>query len=485
MAMGMAYYQMQRNKQHQQPSFLNSIFMSTLNMATKMLLSFTSSYSFNNANIIINQNNNLKTKLKEHLRFMLLLLTWFSVWAFRLASDFFPSLSPLAATLKLPAPPFKESQQGQVQPRRTSYPAPDDHGGAGDASSALGSSLVPYSAYSSPTQNFDLIAHDGFLMEMDGPDGVTHDGQSVQALGRALSHVLALLKELPVTSRKYEFAMAMADRILDENTRDGQVELLHVNRVALSTAFESTISLLYTILNNAAISHANHQANTRGPWTTRLIKKLPLGSYINAYMKGGLSALVPTLDLMWQLKKRRVLSSPNQGDEFEHVGHDHSTEVLEAEKMTQELMWIINKLRACCAVDEALVQWSHASGLASLSLNANPRVQAFLIKISASLLGDIARAEYQVPTQVQYRLLVLWLPLFCYASNGLRYPVLPSYEKIEVERTIDRMIRTLPAMEQEVVLRNWLQDYAICSSDWPNLRPSYDRWCQSSRQLVS
>lgn len=154
-----------------------------------MLLSFTSSYSFNSANIIINQNGNLKNKLKEHLRFMLLLLTWFSVWAFRLASDFFPCLSPLAATLKLPAPSFKESQQGQVQLRRTSCPATDDHGGADDASSALGSSLVPYSAYSSPTQNLDLIAHDGFLMEMDRPDRVTHDGQSVQALGRALSHV--------------------------------------------------------------------------------------------------------------------------------------------------------------------------------------------------------------------------------------------------------------------------------------------------------
>lgn len=120
---------------------------------------------------------------------MLLLLTWFSVWAFRLASDFFPSLSPLAATLKLPACLFKESQQGQVQLRRTSYPAPDDHGGADDASSALGSSLVQYSGYSSPTQNMDLIAHDGFLMEMDGPYGGAHGGQSVQALGRALSHV--------------------------------------------------------------------------------------------------------------------------------------------------------------------------------------------------------------------------------------------------------------------------------------------------------
>jgi len=122
---------------------------------------------------------------------MLLLLTWFTIWAFRLASDFFPSLSTFAATLKLPPPPFKNSHQSQggdlVQLRRTSYPAPVDHGNPDVASSVVGSSLVPYSAYSSPAQNLDLIAHDGFLM--DGPDEGPHDGQSVQALGRALSHV--------------------------------------------------------------------------------------------------------------------------------------------------------------------------------------------------------------------------------------------------------------------------------------------------------
>uniref|UniRef100_A0A803MNW0 BTB/POZ domain-containing protein n=1 Tax=Chenopodium quinoa TaxID=63459 RepID=A0A803MNW0_CHEQI len=185
---------------------------------------------------------------------------------------------------------------------------------------------------------------------------------------------------------------------------------------------------------------------------------------------------------MWQLQKTRRCM---MNDDGEFVGSDQSVEVVGAEKLAQELLWIIHKLRACFAVDEALVQWSLASNLASLSLNANPRVQALLIKISASLLGDIARAEFKVHTQVQYRLLVLWLPLFCYACSGLRYPVLSSSEKIDVERTMERMIASLSATEQEVVLRNWLQDFAICSSDWPNLRPSYDRWCQSSRQLVA
>lgn len=53
-----------------------------------------------------------------------------------------------------------------------------------------------------------------------------------------------------------------------------------------------------------------------------------------------------------------------------------------AEKFGQELLWITNKLRVYGAGNEALVQWSYCSGLASLSLNASPRVQGLILKIS-------------------------------------------------------------------------------------------------------
>uniref|UniRef100_A0A803LRY9 BTB/POZ domain-containing protein n=2 Tax=Chenopodium quinoa TaxID=63459 RepID=A0A803LRY9_CHEQI len=406
---------------------------------------------------------------------MSLLFTWFTMWALRLVSDVIPTSSSLFSSLNH----RKITSSSNVM-------VVDHHGdGHGDGSSSAAAALTSVSY--SPVQNLDLISHDGFLIEGGGDHHHRlQAGLSVEALSRALSHILALLNELPATSKKYEFAVAMADRLLDDNTRDGNVELLHVNSVALSSAFECTVNRLYHILNNAAISHVDQANNRGGPWTLRVIRKLPLGTYISAYMKGGISAVFPHLHSMWQLQKRRSMMNDDGdggGDEF--VGSDQSAEVVGAEKLAQELLWIIHKLRACYAVDEALVQWSLASNLASLSLNANPRVQALLIKISASLLGDIAQAEFKVHTQVQYRLLVLWLPLFCYACSGLRYPVLSSYEKIDVERTMERMIASLSATEQEVVLRNWLQDFAICSSDWPNLRPSYDRWCQCSRQLVA
>ena len=91
----------------------------------------------------------------------------------------------------------------------------------------------------------------------------------------------------------------------------------------------------------------------------------------------------------------------------------------------------------------------------------------------------------KISRQVKFRLLLFWLPLFCHASNGLTYPVLTRFEKMEVESAIDEILSSLPASDQEVILTNWLQDFAIAASDWPNLQFSYDRWCQTSRKVVS
>ena len=57
-----------------------------------------------------------------------------------------------------------------------------------------------------------------------------------------------------------------------------------------------------------------------------------------------------------------------------------------AEKLAQELLWITTKVKDYGTVDDALVQWSFASDLASLSLTTiNVRVQGFIVKISGYL----------------------------------------------------------------------------------------------------
>ncbi|CAK7338019.1 unnamed protein product [Dovyalis caffra] len=395
--------------------------MSTVNVAAKTLVSVASKVKLEHSE---------KWRPSDHLRFMVMLMTWVTVWVLRVLMDHFPFPMTLSPHYLL------------------------------NSFSSIGSSFplaLPSSSTSTPA--VDLIFQD----DIDGP--------SVQALGRALTHVLALMNEIPATSRKYQFAMAMADKIMDGNFRDGHMELAEVNRTALSSAFARTLSLLYRAVQNPQASDDSSN------WTSRVIRSLPLGSYIASYVNGMsycLSAVIRTVGSgMWQLEKRRP-----RGGGFEEVDD------VVAEKLAQELLWITNKLRDYGAVDEALLQWSYASGLASLALTVNNRVQGYIVKISAILIGDLT-GDTVISSQVKFGLLALWLPLFCHANNGLAYPYLSSFEKIELERAMDEVISALPAMDQEVILTNWVQDFAVTASEWPNLQASYDRWCQSTRELAT
>lgn len=169
----------------------------------------------------------------------------------------------------------------------------------------------------------------------------------------------------------------MADKIVDENARNGHVELLEINRAALSSAFARTSSLLCRFLQKT------EPADESGAWHTRVISAMPLGSYLASYLKGisfCVGAIFPSLTTCgWQSGGRRqtALAGGEEGGERIHE--------VAAEKLGQELLWITNKLMACGAVDEAVAQWSIASRLASLSLTTSPRVQAFIVKISGIL----------------------------------------------------------------------------------------------------
>lgn len=181
--------------------------------------------------------------------------------------------------------------------------------------------------------------------------------------------ILALLNELPANSRKYQFAISMADKIVDENTRNGHTNLLYINRVALSSSFARTLGLLYRSLQ------ISQTVDDSGGWTQRLIGSFPLGSYVAPYVaplvSKGLGMILPSVitGSSWWLQKQLGYGGERSDD-------------LAAEKYAQELLWITTKMRSCGAVDEALVQWSLASGLAYLALSANHRVQGFILKIS-------------------------------------------------------------------------------------------------------
>ncbi|RWR92606.1 hypothetical protein CKAN_02182400 [Cinnamomum micranthum f. kanehirae] len=260
------------------------------------------------------------------------------------------------------------------------------------------------------------------------------------------SSSLLLDQGFSTTSRKYQFAMAMAERIVDENTEDGDEVVQEINRTALSTAFRRTTNLLYNSINGMR-RHSNNNAT----WPSFVFHALPLplGGHLISSLKGILGSM---------------FSSPADSDTSWSSGEE---ECVLAEKLTQELAWMVKKMRACSIADEAILQW-----LCSLCTT------------TAILFRELAQGEYEASRQVKFRMLMLWLPLFSYASNGLTFPILTEYERAEMERVMEELIMSLPPADQEVILNNWLQDYAVSSSDWPNLHRCYEKWCRSSRKLL-
>ncbi|XVE49723.1 hypothetical protein DITRI_Ditri01bG0104000 [Diplodiscus trichospermus] len=126
-------------------SLLNSIFMSTVNKAAEMLVSVASS----------SKAENPKRKPTDHLRFMVMLMTWLMVWILRFLMDHFPCSFGSSQDYLLGG--FSSVSSFQLA-LYSSTAAADQ------TSPSLGSSL-------------DLILHDGV------------DGPSLKSLERALTHV--------------------------------------------------------------------------------------------------------------------------------------------------------------------------------------------------------------------------------------------------------------------------------------------------------
>ncbi|KAI3889708.1 hypothetical protein MKX03_007730 [Papaver bracteatum] len=448
-------------------SILNYLFMSTVNTAARTLNSFVQSSS---------SPNPVSWKLTDHFRYAGMLLIWFTLWVLRVLMDYVP--------LSFVPSPLLDGLASSIGLASSHDHHSSSYYGAGDSLSS-----------SSTSPSMDLVLHQGYGgsggnnyyydESIDISDQGGGGSSSSKSIGRALSHIFTLMNEIPATSRKYQFAVSMADRIVDENVREGHAALQEVNRMALSYAFSRTYNLLYRSLQDD--SQANVMDHDTG---TGLFRSLPLGSYMESGLRFCLNSFTPfglggvLLDSFTSKKVKKQVTVGG--------GYDEEERVLAAEKLAQELLWITNKLRACGAVDEALGQWSLASGLASLSFSSHHRVQGLIVKITIILLGELARGSghhkesllVEAPREVKYRLLLLWLPLLCYANSGLSYPVLTGIEKAETERVIDQVIATLPASDQEIILTNWLQDYTNSSSDWPNLQRSYDQWCRSSRNNI-
>ncbi|KAK8529684.1 hypothetical protein V6N12_060460 [Hibiscus sabdariffa] len=406
-------------------SLLNSIFMSTVNMAAKMLVSVASSSKAENTE---------KWKLTDHLRFMVMLITWLMLWALRFLMDLFPCSLSSSPDYLLGG----SSSAGQFQV------APYSSSAGAEALSSSGSSLdlILRSTIDVDSlgrrrwgqhHNTAIVKKHLVLKKKTGNqkkcEGKVNTETSHSNKGHHATYlfslvrlrniwswhaelhkhrctsaveVLALLNEIPASSRKYQFTMAMADKIMEDNARHGHWALLHVNRTALASSFTRTSTLLHRCLQLQTSPLGGYGDS----WHMRAFNAIPLSSYVASYVKAAAMCFNAVFSLFDTATVRYWGRDCNRDRE------------IMTEKLAQELLWVTNKLGCYGGVNEALVQWSLASGLATLSLTANPRVQGSIVKISAFLIGELTRKDLGIARHVKFRLLVLCIPLFCHASNG-------------------------------------------------------------------
>ncbi|XP_049389461.1 uncharacterized protein LOC125853764 [Solanum stenotomum] len=299
---------------------------------------------------------------------------------------------------------------------------------------------------------------------------VSASGRAESGISRALTQVLSIVNDIPVSSRKYEVVRSLAERLIDENLLEGNEALREVNCAALSAAFTRTLSQL----ESAMVAE-------EGGGVSGLVSGGGRdGGYYVGKLSRGLRAIRYYGNVVWQRGRAR-----NQMSQFG----------CSAEKLAAELLWLAQKMEACGCVDEAVYMWASASHVAWLALSAEPRLQGSLVKVSAFLfkqsreIGKISEDEESTKEHLRrtnMNMLMSWLPLLCRASNGTDAPVLSISERAELDRILEQIIGTLEQEEeQEKVLSLWLHHFTYCpSSDWPNLHDCYTRWCTASRKLL-
>ncbi|CAL5434361.1 unnamed protein product [Camellia sinensis] len=308
---------------------------------------------------------------------------------------------------------------------------------------------------------------DNFVSTNTGGGGNGGGGGGESGIGRALSQLLSIVNDIPVSSRKYEVVRSLAEKLIDENHQEGSAALREVNYKILSAAFLRTLSQL-----EAAVM--DREGNHDGP----------SGDVAASEDFGNVNRVLRAVRYFGDVVLARL------GKRVEPRWSGSS-----AEKLAAEVLWLAQKMVACGCAEEAVCKWASSTHLAWLSLSAEPRIQGSLVKVSAILFkqardlgveqfGEESKKEQQ--RQTQMKMLMSWLPLLCRASNGTDVPVLSTRERAELERVMEDTIEMLEQEEeQEKVLSLWLHHFTLYpTSDWPNLHACYTRWCNACRKRL-
>lgn len=182
---------------------------------------------------------------------------------------------------------------------------------------------ILFSLLSSRTPQKTRIVADEHQISGSGDSGVA----------RALSQMLSIVHEIPVSSRKYETLRSLAEKVMDENVKE---ESADVNRAVLSSAFEMALARLERLM-----------------WWR---------------------AEEPR-DALWLVRPVGWVFRAVAGSE---VGSGSGS----PEKIAAELLWMARKMVECGAGEEAVYVWGSASSLGSMAVAAEPALQGSLVKLS-------------------------------------------------------------------------------------------------------
>lgn len=212
--------------------------------------------------------------------------------------------------------------------------------------------------------SFKTKRADSYVSTLSGGGGGAASGGGIgdSGVARALTQLLSIVNDIPVSSRKYELVRSLAEKVIDENLLEGNETLREVNCASLSAAFSRTLSQL-----EAAVLG---QGRSRGGGTSGDVTD-GAAEEIDIYYKNRFSRFLKAVKyygkVFWQYGKSR-----------DGVSGFKSS----AEKLAAEILWLAQKMAACGCSEEAVCKWASASKLASLALSAELRLQGSLVKVS-------------------------------------------------------------------------------------------------------
>uniref|UniRef100_A0A5B7AXP0 Uncharacterized protein n=1 Tax=Davidia involucrata TaxID=16924 RepID=A0A5B7AXP0_DAVIN len=205
----------------------------------------------------------------------------------------------------------------------------------------------------------------------------TTAGGGDSGIARALSQLLSIVNDIPVSSRKYEGVRSLAERLIDENLREDNETLREVNCTVLSAAFSRTLAQLEAAVMGGC-GGGNNSIGEVADGGPRNGDYYRLNRILRAVLYYG--------DAAWT----------RFGKSREELGRSGNS----AEKLAAELLWLAQKLAACGSDEEAVCRWASASNLAWLALSAEPRLQGSLVKVSGMLFfhtnGMVLRRWYKI-----------------------------------------------------------------------------------------